>query len=97
MESKQQLQERRQRVVEEMMHMESMKRGTLNEQYLRVPHKGAKEPALRGPYYVLSRNEHGRTVSERVPAAEVERVRQGRPFLVFGDGLLTACKPISRP
>jgi len=25
----------------------------------------------------------------------VERVRQGRPFVVFGDGRLTACKPIS--
>jgi hypothetical protein len=48
----------------------------LNEQYLRVPHKGAKEPALRGPYYVISRSEHGKTVSERVPAADVERVRQ---------------------
>ncbi|MCR5868018.1 NAD(P)H-binding protein [Aquincola sp. J276] len=25
---------------------------------------------------------------------QVERVRSGRPFLVFGDGTLTACKPI---
>jgi len=28
-------------------------------------------------------------------AGQVERVRQGRPFLLFGDGRLTACKPIS--
>lgn len=28
-------------------------------------------------------------------AGQVERVRRGRPFLVFGDGSLTACKPIS--
>jgi divinyl chlorophyllide a 8-vinyl-reductase len=28
-------------------------------------------------------------------SGQVERVRQGRPFLVFGDGKLTACKPIS--
>lgn len=27
-------------------------------------------------------------------AGQVERVRQGKPFLVFGDGRLTACKPI---
>lgn len=27
-------------------------------------------------------------------SGQVERVRQGRPFLVFGDGRLTACKPI---
>jgi len=28
-------------------------------------------------------------------SGQLERVRQGRPFLVFGDGRLTACKPIS--
>lgn len=28
-------------------------------------------------------------------SGQVERVRQGRPFLIFGDGQLTACKPIS--
>jgi divinyl chlorophyllide a 8-vinyl-reductase len=28
-------------------------------------------------------------------SGQVERVRSGKPFLVFGDGLLTACKPIS--
>lgn len=28
-------------------------------------------------------------------SGQVERVRQGRPWLLFGDGTLTACKPIS--
>jgi divinyl chlorophyllide a 8-vinyl-reductase len=28
-------------------------------------------------------------------SGQVARVQQGRPFLVFGDGTLTACKPIS--
>lgn len=28
-------------------------------------------------------------------SGQVERVRQGKPFLIFGDGRLTACKPIS--
>jgi divinyl chlorophyllide a 8-vinyl-reductase len=28
-------------------------------------------------------------------SGQVERVQQGKPFLVFGDGTLTACKPIS--
>ncbi len=28
-------------------------------------------------------------------AGQVARVQQGKPFLVFGDGALTACKPIS--
>lgn len=28
-------------------------------------------------------------------SGQLERVRRGRPFLVFGDGALTACKPIA--
>ncbi len=28
-------------------------------------------------------------------SGQIERVRSGRPFLLFGDGTLTACKPIS--
>ncbi|WP_420468771.1 NAD(P)H-binding protein [Panacagrimonas sp.] len=28
-------------------------------------------------------------------SGQVERVKQGKPFLLFGDGSLTACKPIS--
>lgn len=28
-------------------------------------------------------------------SGQVDRVRRGKPFLVFGDGTLTACKPIS--
>ena len=28
-------------------------------------------------------------------SGQIDRVRQGRPFLLFGDGRLTACKPIS--
>lgn len=28
-------------------------------------------------------------------SGQIERVREGHPFLVFGDGALTACKPIS--
>jgi divinyl chlorophyllide a 8-vinyl-reductase len=28
-------------------------------------------------------------------SGQVDRVRRGKPFLVFGDGMMTACKPIS--
>jgi len=76
MESRQQIQERRQQLVEEMLQFPSMKRGTLNEQFLRVPRKGHREPALRGPYYVLSRKEKGKTVSQRVAPEDLARVRE---------------------
>lgn len=56
---------RRETVLQQMRSIRSMKRGTINEQYLKVPQKGS-EPALRGPYHVLSRREGNKTVSERL-------------------------------
>jgi len=60
---------KRDEVLQQMRCIRSMKRGTINEQYLKVPQKGA-EPVLRGPYYVLSRREGNKTVSERLTTAE---------------------------
>lgn len=65
MQTIQEIESRRDEVLQQMRSIRSMKRGTINEQYLRVPQKGAK-PALRGPYYVLSRREGDKTVSERL-------------------------------
>lgn len=60
------IENKRDLVLQQLRSIRSMKRGTINEQYLKVPQKGA-EPALRGPYYVLSRREgRNRTVSERL-------------------------------
>jgi hypothetical protein len=59
------IESRRDVVLQQMRSIRSMKRGTINEQYLKVPQKGSK-PALRGPYYVLSRREGNKTVSERL-------------------------------
>jgi len=67
---------RRERILEEMRSMHSMKRGSITEQYLKVRHKGKKEPVLRGPYYVFSRKEGGRTVSKRLRSpGELEQTR----------------------
>lgn len=62
------IEKRREAVLQQMRSIRSMKRGSINEQYLKVPQKGSK-PALRGPYYVLSRREGNKTVSERLSTA----------------------------
>ena len=49
--------------------MTAMKRGTISEQYMKVPHKGKAQPVLRGPYYVFSRREGNKTVSVRLTNA----------------------------
>ena len=59
------IERQRDSVLQQMRSIRSMKRGTINEQYLKVPQKGAKT-AFRGPYYVLSRREGNKTVSERL-------------------------------
>jgi hypothetical protein len=68
---------RREAITKEMLSIRSMRRGTINEQYLKVPHRGKKEPAECGPYYVLSRREDNKTVSRRLSAGEeLEKTRR---------------------
>ena len=72
----QELEEKREATLDQMRAMRTMKRGTINEQYLKVRHKGKKQPVLRGPYHVLSRREGNRTVSERLRNdEELQRAR----------------------
>ena len=59
----------REEIIEKIKEIRTMRRGTINEQYLKVPRKG-KEPSIKGPYYVLSRNEGGKTVGFRLNSQE---------------------------
>ena len=79
MDTIQQLETRRDAVLAEMKSIRSMKRGTINEQFLPVFHKRLKEPVRRGPYYVFSRYdaERGMTTSQRLTTPEqVEQARR---------------------
>jgi len=69
MDTVRQLEQRRERILEQLRQIRSMRRGTINEQYLKVPHKGQAQPVLRGPYYVLSRYLSGKTVSPKLYVA----------------------------
>ncbi len=73
----QELEARRNTILEEMRSIRSMRRGTINEQHYQTRHKGKKGIILQGPYYVLSRREGEKTVSKRLKSpAETEQVRR---------------------
>jgi len=71
------IEDRREQILEQLRQIRSLQRGTINQQYLKVPHKGEKEPVLRGPYYVLSRNVQGKTLSRRLTSlTELEQTQR---------------------
>jgi hypothetical protein len=77
MQSIPELEARRNKIAEQMLSIRSMRRGTINEQYLKVAHKGKEEPVLKGPYYVISRRQGNKTVSVRLTSASaVERAKK---------------------
>ena len=53
-----------------------LRRGTINKQFLKVRHKGRDKPISRGPYYVLSRRQGGKTVSQRLSSPEALKQAQ---------------------
>ena len=71
----QEVEDRRERCLARMRSIRSMRRGTINEQFVPRSHKGKKTGELRGPYYVLSRHVRGKTVSERVRPDELAQAR----------------------
>jgi hypothetical protein len=77
MDTVQQLEVRRNAILEEMRSIRSMRRGTINEQYFKTRLKGRKGMVHQGPYYVLSRREEEKTVSRRLRSSvELDEARR---------------------
>ncbi len=77
MDTVQELEARRDAILEQMRSIRSMRRGTINEQHFKICLKGTKGVALQGPYYVLSRREGEKITSKRLRSGpEVEQARR---------------------
>ena len=77
MDTVQELEVRRNAIIEQMRSIRSMRRGTINGQHFKTRLKGRKGVVLQGPYYVLSRREGEKTVSKRLTSLiELERARE---------------------
>ena len=69
------IEKRREEIIQEIKNISSMRKGTINEQYLKVPHKN-KETSIQGPYYVLTKKENGKTISVRISNNDVEEIKK---------------------
>lgn len=71
------LEARREAILNEMRSIRSLRRGNISEQFLKGQHQGIRQPVLRGPYYVLLRREGKRVISQRVTSgSELAQARQ---------------------
>jgi hypothetical protein len=92
MPSIQNIQQQRQQILEEMAHLEQVRRGSLTEQMVETV--GADGRAhRRGPYPLYTFKEGGKTVSRRVTTPEQitlyhQQIEQGRRFQELTNQLL---------
>lgn len=71
------LEQQRQDTLKKMGRIRTMRRGTVSEQFLDVPHRGQAEPVRCGPYYLWQYWEHGKPKRQRLcTAPEVAAARQ---------------------
>ena len=71
------LESKRQDLLRQLGEIQTLRKGSLSEQWFPSMREGKKTRKLRGPYFVWTRKENNKTVSERVCGEEVlARARQ---------------------
>jgi hypothetical protein len=76
MNTTEEIEARRNAILDEIRSIRSMKQGSVTEQYLKVKHKGKSEPVLRGPYFVFTKKRDKKTVGYRLKEEnEIEQAK----------------------
>lgn len=75
MDHKDSLEAKREDILQQMASIRRMRRGTVNEQYFEVRQKDGSV-SRRGPYFLYSRTEKGKSFSQRVTLEEADRYRE---------------------
>jgi hypothetical protein len=70
------LEVRREEILTKIREIRAMRKGSVTEQYLKVKAKGQDEPVLRGPYFLYTRKERGKSVGRRLSREQAERYRE---------------------
>lgn len=71
------IEDERESILSQLRDLRSLRRGSINEQFLKTKSAKTGETVVNGPYYVLSRKEGKKTVSKRLkPGPELEQARE---------------------
>jgi hypothetical protein len=76
MEKVRELEARREQILIEIRNIRAMRKGSVTEQYLKVKTKGREEPVSRGPYFLYTRKEKGKSVGHRLSVEQADCYRQ---------------------
>jgi hypothetical protein len=90
--------ERRMEILKEMAGINAMRRGTVNEQYLKT-RKSDGSVIRNGPYYLFSRTEKGKSFGKRLTMELLEKYKEEtencRKFKELANRYVLVCEELA--
>jgi hypothetical protein len=94
MDPRQHLEAQRLAILEDIKAIRSMRRGAITEQFFPVLRQGQQQSVRRGPYYVFSRHQGSKTVSQRLTTPQA--LQQAREDVEAFKRFQTLCREFER-